>query len=287
MRKTLYALLVVLIASCSKKEDVVVPNNVPPPDHSIDSSSIGIYINKVYINTLGREPIGNEKSSGATILKQHNFSVDDRKQFLETIFTKTDYKRNLNSIARIEYLANLDSTDIDDELGLFMLLRSQPQYSTIYATLDYEIGRLNQLKSSLPDLNAGTITYQGLLKRCVNNYFYDQINMGTENFVVSTFQNFLFRYPTTFELASGSNMVNGANAELFLAVGKTKDDYIDIFFNSNDYYEGQVRFVFRKYLFREPGSAEMSYYADIYKNTNDFSVLEKEVFATDEYAGIK
>ena len=110
--------------------------------------------------------------------------------------------------------------------------------------------------------------------------------MGSENFVVSTYQNFLFRYPTNAELAAGKNIVDGNTSVVFLKVGKSKYDYIKIFFGTDDYYEGQVRYIFKKYLFREPSSAEIYLYSDIYKSTNDYKELEKAVFSLDEYAGV-
>lgn len=286
MRKALFALLIVFVASCSKKEDVIIPGNVPPPDHTIDSATLEIYLNKVYINILGREPINNEKADGLQILKQDNFSAANRKQFLDVVFGKPEYNRNLYNVARIEYLQNLDSTEIEYQIYLFNLLLQQPQYAPFYDALNAEVSRLNTLKAIMPDLTAGTLDHKGMLKRCVDNYFYDQINMGTENFVVSTFQNFLFRYPTTAELTNGKTMVDGLNANLFLQIGRNKNDYIRIFFDSDDYYEGQVRYIFRKYLFREPLPEEIGYYANIYKSTNDYKKLQKEFFATNEYAGL-
>ena len=111
--------------------------------------------------------------------------------------------------------------------------------------------------------------------------------MGTENFVVSTFQNFLFRYPSDAELLNGKTMVDGDNAILFLVIGKSKTDYLNIFFTSDDYYEGQVRNAFRKYLFREPSPAEIALYADVYKTGDNYSLLQKEIFALDEYSGVE
>ena len=62
IRKLLiWALPFLLLAACTKTEDVVVKNNIPPDDHTIDSTTIEIYVNKAYINLLGREPVGNAK----------------------------------------------------------------------------------------------------------------------------------------------------------------------------------------------------------------------------------
>ncbi len=277
---------VFFIASCSKTNDVIVPGNVPPPDHTIDSSTIEIYLNKVYINLLGREPVGNEKSDGMMLLRQNNFSETTRQQFLESIFDKPDYMNNLFTVANHEYLSDLDSMEIVGQVTLYNLLLSQPQYAPFYDVLQYEIDRMEILLQTRHDLITQTIDYRQMLQRCTNNYFYDQINMGTENFVISTFQNFLFRYPTDAELANGKTMVDGNNAVLFFQLGKSKTDYLNVFFSSNDYYEGQVRNTFRKYLFREPTSAEEAYYSEIYKQAGEYKSLQKAVLALDEYAGI-
>jgi hypothetical protein len=273
------------MASC-KKEEVIVPDNVPPPDHTIDSTTIDVYINKTYITILGREPIGNEKSDARQILKQNNFSADNRKQYLNNLFIGNDYYRTAYNIARTEYLRNIDSGDMVNQLNTFQLLLSQPQYAPYYAQINHEIDRIIDLRESYNDMVAGTIDQRGLYRRCINNYFYDQFNMGTENFVVSSFQNFFFRYPTDSELDEGKRMVDGFNAVIFLEIGNTKDDYLDIFFNSNDYYEGQVRYIFNKFLFREPSSSEVAFYGNIYKTSNNYKLLQKEILSTDEYAGI-
>ena len=238
--------LALLFSSC--KKDVVINGNVPPPDHTIDSSTVLTYINKCYIDILSREPVGDEKANALTVLRQNNFTASNRLQFLDTLFTKSGYNQNLYNIARTEYLRNTDSADIASQIFVFQNALTQPQFSAFWAQIQIELNRLDTLNATLHDMNSGTLDYRGMLKRCVNNYFYDQINMGTENFVVSTFQNFLFRYPSSAELTSGKTMVDGQSATLFLQIGQKKNDYINIFFNADDYYEGQVRFIFKKYL---------------------------------------
>lgn len=287
MRNTLFALLLLLVASCTKTVDEVIKDNVPPPDYTIDSSAIDIYINKVYVNLVGREPIGGERVQASATLKQNNFSIADRGAFLDDLLAKPEYNRNLYNIVRIEYLNNLDSMEIEQNIGLYEYLQTQPEYAAFYQTIEDELVKMRAMRTVLTDLNTGILDFKGMLKRCTNNFFYDQINMGAENFVVSTFQNYLFRYPTDSELENGVNMINGANAVLFLQTGNSKQRYVDIFFDSNDYYEGQVRYIFVKYLFREPTSAEVSYFANVYKNSGSYKALQKQFFATDEYAGLK
>lgn len=287
MKSLLFLLLpVLLIAACNKTEEVVIKDNVPPTDHTIDSTTIEIYVTKAYINILGREPIGNERQDGITLLKQDNFSQARRQQFVAALFANPEYTGNLLRVTRNEYLRGLDSLEVAGQIYLFQQLLLQPQYAPFYDVINKEIVRLQSWQQSSHDLTAGTLDYKGLLKRSVDNYFYDQINMGTENFVVSTYQNFLFRYPTDAELLAGKLMVDGSVSVVFLQQGESKDDYINIFFNSDDYYEGQVRYMFTKYLFREPTPAEIALYSGHYKNTGDYKALGIEIFSLDEYAGI-
>lgn len=279
-------LLFCLISACTK-EDIIVPGNVPPPDNTIDSTVIEVFVGKAYVNLLGREPIGNEKQLAINQLKTGGFQENARKQFIEGLLASSEFKNNVYQTARIDYLQNFDSTDFAQQAFVYAQLLLQPQYAPFYDLLQQEITKLNELMAARTQFIAGSINHQTLLKRIVNNYFYDQINMGTENFVISTFQHFFFRYPTVSELANGKQMVDGNNATLLLQTGNTKNDYLNIFFNSDDFYEGQVRYVFLKFLARNPTSAEMATYSALYKSSNNFTTIYSAALSSKEYAGIK
>jgi hypothetical protein len=73
---------------------------------------------------------------------------------------------------------------------------------------------------------------------------------------------------------------------LFLQSGSSKDDYLSIFFGSDDCYEGAVVRLYNDFLFRAPESLEMSVASIQYKNTGDYEQLQKDILATDEFVGI-
>ena len=205
---------------------------------------------------------------------------------LEDILAKPGYNQRLYDISVSTLLNNIDTADISNNIYLFALLLTDSNYIAYWPQLQIEKTKLELLKASVADLNAGTITVIGLQKRCINNYFYDQLNMGTENFVVSMFQNFLYRYPTDDELAHAKNMVDGFEDVIFLQTGYTRDDFITIFFGANNYFEGQVRDLYLRYLFREPTSVEMSSNAATYKNSLNYKQLQKDILSRDEYIGL-
>ena len=116
--------------------------------------------------------------------------------------------------------------------------------------------------------------------------------MGTENFVVSMFQNYFSRYPSSSELTNSKQMIDyDPNATtspvVFLQLGSSKNDFINIFFNYREFYEGMVRIQYSRFLFREPLTEEMASLTSSFKNSRDFKALQSYILSSDEYAGIK
>ncbi len=277
--------------SCKKEKElenieVVTPNNVAPPDNTIPNVIKENYVNKAYISALGRKPTSPELSEGKTILDKNNLSVGNRNEMLEIILSKSGYNQRLYDISLVDLLNNLDTAQITQFIFVFETILTDTAYSSAWPQIQNEKSRLELLKAASGDLESGTLDIIGLHRRCVYNYFYDQINMGTENFVVSMFQHFLFRYPTDEELTQGKLMVDGFEGILFFKSGKSKDDFLNIFFASDNYFEGQVRDLFLKYLFREPDSGEMAAKTTSFKNTLNYKELQKEILAMDEYVGL-
>lgn len=283
-------LLVLTIAACKKEtvyEDVIIPDNVAPPDTGVSTTIKNNYVSKVYIVLLGRKPNENEKTSGLVILNQSNISVSNRKQFIDVVLAKPEYKPRWYEIARADLLNNLDTTEITTFITLFKSLILLPQYAGQVAFLQSEIDKLTLLQQIPAQLNNNSIDIFELYKRCINNYFYDQLNMGTENFVVSNFQHFFGRYPTQDELERAKKMVDGLSSSLFFKPGSTKAEYLNIFFTSDNFYEGQVHDLFQRYMFRKPTTEESAAQTAFFKSNLSYQELQKNILSTDEYVGIK
>jgi hypothetical protein len=281
------AILSIVLLSCKKEPELVeIPGNQAPPDNTISSVVKESYITKVYISVLGREPDAPELSSGLTHINQHNLSVADRDAFLTEVFSKPEYKEKLYETASIKLLNSFDTSAITGQIALYQFLLTDSTYAPLYDIINMEMARLIELKAVPAQLANGTLNTIGMHRRLINNYFYDQINMGTENFVVSTFQHFMDRYPTGSELEQGKNMVDGLNAIVFLTQGNTKANYMDIILNTSNYFESQVRELYLRYLFRQPTSAEMVQFSAEYKASLDYIALQKSILSSDEYVGI-
>lgn len=290
----LFAGALLLFSSCKKYEEETVPGNYAPPDYTVDSAALKLtienYVIRLYISTIGREPDSVEKSFGYNLLLDSNLSMNSRYQFLDSVFGNAEFKDKFYERARIDLLQGTDTSEITGQILLIVYVVIPSIMNTADSIfIDYyqmEVDRLLEMREIPDSLHAGVISYKEVHRRCINNLFYDQLNMGSFNFVVSMFQHFLDRYPTTSEQVAGVNMVNGNSAVLFLTAGQSKNDFMNIFFASDDYYEGQVLSLYRQYLFRTPTTVEMNNGTLLYMSTEDFIQLQKSILSKDEFIGI-
>ena len=280
-------LMVVLLFSCATKQEIVpISDNQAPTDNTVSTITKESYVNRVYISLLGRKPSDTEFQNGLSQLNQDNMSVASREALLEEVMDNYDFFYNQFDLNRINLINSTDTSDIQQSIFVYNLVLNDPQYESVRPIIEERIVQLEALLAIPDDLAAGTLDIPGAHRRFVNNEFYDKINMGTLNFVQSCFENLLFRYPTSAELESSISMVDGFSATVFLEAGRNKNDWMTIFFDSSDYYEGQVRDVYQRFLFRDPDSVEQTELTVEYKNTGDYEALLRTVLSSDEYAGL-
>ncbi|MCS7073357.1 MAG: hypothetical protein NZ108_02710 [Bacteroidia bacterium] len=274
-------LLGTILLSC-KKEVIVSTGNKISPDPTVAELTIQQYVNKVYISLIGRKPDSLEFVREVQKLKAANFSPESRKTLCNQLQQTDAYFWNLFATIRKNYLGDIDTASIRQKKQQYLTnIQQSPQDSLRYLEAYQKMVNLESIPSLL---KAKTIQMPEAHRRAVDNEFYDELNMGTENFVVSCFQNFLFRYPTEVELTNAKAIVDGNINQLFFQIGRSKKEFMQIFFASNDYYEGQVIQLYRQYLFRYPTSTELSQYAVQYKTTQDFPALQKIILTSTEYA---
>ena len=286
MKNALFLFLVLLISSCTKIEDIIVGDNTLPPDYTIENTTIENYINKLYISTIGREPTEAEFTTDFNLLRNANLSQKSREIVIDGILNKSEYSFNLFTLESANILNSVDTAKINERISSYQqfLLVTTNFLDSIYVANELE--RMLSFQNSLTAFYLGTTTITELYRAMANNIFFDEINMGTENFVVAMFQHFLSRYPTDSELESAKDMVDDKNATLFFETGNGKNDFLDIFFTSNEYFTGQTNILFNRYLFRNPSSEESVNYSLDYINTGDYKSLQKRILSSDEFIGL-
>ncbi|MBK9451817.1 MAG: hypothetical protein IPN95_20845 [Bacteroidetes bacterium] len=279
-------LLLLALMACNREKEVVVPDNEAPPDSTVADVVLERYINSSYIILLGQQPDESEMAQAKVILRAHNVSQADRNAFLDLVMAQPAYPMRMFDVSRAVLLNGSDTTDVRDELFLVNLILADSAFVSVWDIAQVQKAQLLGILAIPADLAAGTLDIRGMHKRLVFNRLYDQINMGTQNFVVSMFQNFLARYPTDGERAASELMVDGFSSQIFLVSGRTKAEFVDIFMASGDYDEGQVRDLFMRYLYRNPTTEEMESLSIQYHNNNDYKALQKAIMSSDQFLGI-
>jgi hypothetical protein len=288
MRPALYIIATLLLFQygCTTYEEEIVPGNVAPPDLTVSNPIYEDYVNRSYILATGREPTAIEFDTSLYILHTGSLSAASRMSFANMVFANYDYKIHSYEETRYELLRDNDSIEFAMMLSVYDTALTNPLYMSIWPEIQYQRDRM-QLASDAKNLYyAGNIDMKEVHRRMVNNYLYDQVNMGSQNFVLAVFQQLVNREPTQSELSSGVAMVDGNNSILFLQAGSSKNDFLNILLNSSNYYEGQVIQLYEKYLLRTPNTYEMVNGTQNYYLNNDYIKLQKELIVTDEFIGI-
>lgn len=274
-------LLTLFLLGCSKYEIEKIEGNTPPIEQIVTEELRESYVNRIYITLAGRKATPQEFEAGINQLGE-KAEAEDRRKFIQSIFTLSEYFHEMYKVARGDYLEGVDTATIGDDyrLAVWALQNAMGNEREYWLMVEAQLGPMVQISEQL--LN-DEIDIREVHRRAVNNIYYDDINMGSENYVVATFQNFLFRYPTNVELENAKQMVDGFPSSVFLETGGSRDDFINIFFDTDDYYEGQVINLYRKYLFRDPETEEMVELTKEYQGTGDYQALQTTILTNDEY----
>lgn len=282
LKRVLIPIILLLVSwSCSKQELQINSGNTAPNERPITLELKKNYINRAYISLLGRKSLPSEEDHHLNRMGE-SADLNSRRSVISSILSKTDFVYNSFNVQSGDLLGGVDTSLVFDNLrDLYDLLPGSSG-----PTRDYylrEIARLESLTAVFEGMLKDSLGLKHLHQRMVNTEYYDDINMGTENFVVSCFQNFLFRYPSNIELENSKDMINGSQSILFLQAGSSKAEFIDIFFNSQEYFEGQVRYYYQRYLFREPSTYESQRDASQYASDEDYKAFLISIFSSDEY----
>ena len=282
-----YTVLFFMFSSCKKYEEEIITGNVAPPDPTIENNIYEDFVNRTYIMVLGREPLASELTDHVNLLKNDRLSIASRETFLNTVFSTIDYRYHLYEENRFNLLRDNDSNDVQLFISLLINALSDSAQMQSWPIYQYEFDRLNLLSVAQLDFVNGNIKISEVQRRMVNNFFYDQINMNSQNFVLAVFQQLINRVPTQNELQGGVAMVDGLNSSVLFQSGSSKEDFLTIVLNADDYFEGQVVLLYQKYLLRLPNSQEMTAGMNLYKSTDDYVKIQIDILKSDEFVKIE
>lgn len=309
LRKTsgfcLAALLLTGLTTSCQKDPAFVADNEPPNPHNIPTVLIENYVNRMFIDLLGREPLDAEMDSMVAFLKRNKLSRSAREAIITKLQSDTSwvegdtsyrraYYQRFYDMAKARVLEGASDAEIYEKISMLernFLIDSLngdtvPAGNFISSALAaLEIEKLENVLFIRRQYQGDSIEVDEIFRRLCNNAVYDEINMNTFNFIRATFDNLFYRFPTDAEFAAAWEMCEkNHSANIFGMNGQTKGDFLRIVTASREFYEGMIMWAYLSLLARFPTSAETSALIKDFYTDHDFQKVQKKIMLTNEYA---
>lgn len=298
------AVLICLLAtwSCTKETLVVVGDNPPYSTFNISDIKIENYVNRLFIDIIGREPLDDELIREVDRLKASGLKRETRDSIIYQLMTDTTFRenefsykaafvQNLYNLAKVRCIEGVPDGDIQLNITV---LRNGAYKDSLEGNWDSYYNALNQIRRNQATLDSRQafynrqIYYHQMFAFMIDNSTYDIINMNTFNFVRATFDELLWRLPTVQEFDKCFDMIEtNQPEEIFGMLGSNKNDYIRILTESNEMYEGMIIWCYQVFMSRPPTSGEVVTLLPVYLNTKDINWVIAQILVTDEYANFR
>lgn len=268
--------------------DTTIAGNDAPPYNGVSEVQINIYINRMYIDLMGRAPTQGEIISSRNYLESYDLNDASKDTLIQQLMDTKDYFKVLFSLTSADFISSIDSAALAHEIQLVSLVY---YFDSLAGNVDnfiyyqYELNRLYKLQGITDEFMNGTVSLNEYFAAFLNNYFYDQTNMGSENFVKGAFSDLYRRSPTQSELSNGTTMVDGNPAFLFQQDGNSKGDFMTIATTNSEFYQGLVIKAYNQLLLRNATSQELTEGAAALQLSKDYPAFQKQLIKTAEYAG--
>lgn len=294
----LFLALSICFTSC-EKELVIEPNNDAPDYSKVPTVKIRNYVNRIFIDLIGREPTNNEMDIEVGKLRNENLSTESRSQLInQLMFSQSAvdgdttyqlaYYRRLYELQKIRFLEGVSDNQLQDERNIFLqryLSDSLSGNMESAAVALLEANKIKKVLHSRADYMNGLINFSDLYAAMLNNDIYDFINMNSFNFVNACFNDLMYRYPSNAEFQISFNMVEDDVAGvLFQTPGTNKTDFIRIITQSREAFQGTMIWAYVTLLAREPSTLEINQQLNNLFLTKDLQALQKTIMISDEYA---
>ena len=299
MRLFGFFLFVALFIFSCKKDAEIISNNDAPYYAEIPTILLENYVNRMYIDLLGREPLDIEMKNDVQYLRDSDVSLESRDSLLyklqfDTTYIEGDssykfaYFHRMYEMIKVRLIEGASNAYISQDLnnwwnGYVNDSLNNDLLSANKKLLEYEI-LYNVLESELEYYN-NVIEINEMHRRMIYNSVYDQINMNTFNFINAAFDNLLFRYPTQYEFDEVYVMIQDNTSQIVLgSSGNNKEAFTHIICNTREFYEGVITWSYGTLLARNPTSEETDLLMSTFYYDHDFQWLQRQIMKSDEYA---
>ena len=288
-----------IIFSCTESENIDINNNKLPKYKSISTLRIENYVQRMFIDLLGRESTNQERDSFTAQLKRSDLLDSCRTRLVRTLLYDTTYHvgdssyrhafaQRIYDISKARFLEGASDPSIAQFVGnldfAIAVARLEGDSTRVYLYYDYRKKYFDVLNSRIL-FRKNLIDYRQMTASMINNSIYDGINMNSFNFVNAAFDNVLSRKPTGDEFSRSFDIIEkNLSRSLFGRWATNKNEFCQVLTESDAFHEGQIRWFYYVMVQREPTTAEVSkLFFPFIKNHRIEEILET-ILITDEYA---
>ena len=288
-----------LLWGCREPQVVVIPDNDPPPYTAVPIIVVENYINRLFIDLIGREPVQNEKQEALVDLLGAGLSFEARESLILRLQTAEDFvpvdtnyrrayswrlyelgKERIIEGASEEWLAyrisRFEEKAYEDSL-------KQDPGGVAYAR--EEQARLEGVREIPYLLRDRQIDHREMFARLIQNYVYDDINKGSFNFINASFEDLLGRFPTEAEYAAAFDVIEFNQPGVVLGEAcKNKAEYSRVMTQSREFAESMIRWTYQTLLARQPEADEIVLLMARFYEDQDYEYVQRTIMMTDEYA---
>lgn len=287
--------------SCNKEEadGTVYKNNTAPYYDGLPTVLVQNYVNRLFIDLIGREPLDDEMEYEVQKLKDSRYSMEVRDTLIKKLqedmsFIEGDssYKRayynRIYEMFKVKMLEGASDADIEQERSMIYGNLVRDSLAGDWYSAEINLEKVKKLDAVLAidfDYYSGRIEISDAFARLLDNAVYDRINMNTFNFINASFNDLFDRFPSSMEFENAFNIIESDQpAVIFGETAANKGEYIELLVNSKEFYEGMIRWTYGTLLVREPLPQELEYGMSTFYFDHNLQSLQQFVLKTDEYA---
>jgi hypothetical protein len=291
--KLLICFALVLPAISCNKENVFTDNPIPP-NNTISTLTVEQYVNRCFVDLLGRGATDEELSAFVSNLESDNFSVAARRSFLGTLQEDDSFQEQYHNKVFVDmkarYLDALNDTEILQEANFWLSQAIQANAlgdALAFELVMQEYNKIMTIRNMTTSWEDSHIDYPACAKAMMFNSLYDDLNMGSFNFIHASFDQNFFRNPTDQEYNQLYATIEYDGPGIFFQQNvSNKSEMLEVLITSTEFKEGLVRWFYRSYLIRDPDANELTEGIAFWSVQNDFNGFIQQILSDDEYAGI-
>lgn len=294
-----FGVCILVLTACTETENIVISGNKPPNYKGVSTLKIENYVQRMFIDLLGREATDIERLSFTKQLKSAELHDSCRQRLASLLMFDTTYRSGDSS-----YRHAFAQRIYDISKARFLEGASDPSIAQLIGNLDFAItiARLNgdsigvyrytDAKNKYFDvLNSRFVfrkrikDYRNICAVMMNNSIYDGINMNSFNYINAVFDNCLNRNPSQAEFDCSYLIIHyNEPAVIFSRWAANKSEYCDAIVNSDAFHEAQIRWLYYVFLQRDATTVEVSSLFHMFYSSHQIEPIIQKLIIGDEYA---